>query len=130
MATPVEIVTGYLRSFRSGDAATIAAHVSARFRNDHLSSLGAGSAGRDEYLRRLPGFLAAFSDPEYEIEDIVHEDRGGITEVVVRYRFGATYDGRRIELPGVMWFGVEDGFIVRRADVWDSLTFLEQTGQH
>ncbi|MEM9513514.1 MAG: hypothetical protein AAGA42_01545 [Actinomycetota bacterium] len=41
----------------------------------------------------------------------------------------ATYEGVRIDIPGVMWFAVRDGAITRRTDVWDSMTFLEQTGQ-
>ena len=29
--------------------------------------------------------------------------------VAVRYRLGADVDGHRIDIPGVMWFGVHDG---------------------
>ena len=53
---------------------------------------------------------------------------------VTRYRFRATYaDGpvadAAIDIPGVMWFSVHDDQICTRVDVWDSLTFLQQTGQ-
>ena len=49
--------------------------------------------------------------------------------VAVRYRFRADVDGHRIDIPGVMWFGVRDGLITRRIDTWDSLTFFRQTDQ-
>ena len=32
------------------------------------------------------------------------------------------------DIPGVMLFEIRDGLIARRTDVWDSLTFLRQTG--
>jgi len=47
----------------------------------------------------------------------------------VRYRLSADVDGHRIDIPGVMWFGVRDGLITRRIDTWDSLTFFRQTDQ-
>ena len=47
----------------------------------------------------------------------------------MRYRLGADVDGHRIDIPGVMWFGVRDGLITRRIDTWDSLTFFRQTDQ-
>jgi hypothetical protein len=49
--------------------------------------------------------------------------------VAARYRFGADVDGHRIDIPGVMWFGIRDGLITRRIDTWDSLTFFRQTEQ-
>ena len=49
--------------------------------------------------------------------------------VAVRYRLSADVDGHRIDIPGVMWFGVRDGLITRRIDTWDSLTFFRQTDQ-
>ncbi len=121
----------YLASFRGGSPATIAAHVSEGFRNQHLSALGTGSDGREEYLRRLPDFLSAFTDRAYAVDDVLDRPGAGDdeAEVVVRYRFTATYDGQRIDIPGVMWFRVAGGQIVERVDVWDSLTFLVQTGQ-
>ena len=87
---------------------------------------------RDEYLRRVPDFLSAFTDRAYEIDEVLARPGAAAddaAEVVVRYRFGATYDEHRIDIPGVMWFRVAGGKIVERVDVWDSLTFLVQTGQ-
>ena len=40
----------------------------------------------------------------------------------------ASYDGHPIDITGVMLFEVADGLIARRTDVWDSQTFLRQTG--
>ena len=122
-------MTQYLDAFVGEDPAKIAGFVSAEFRNEHLSALGSGSQGREEYARRLPGFLSTFIDRRYTIEAIVEQIGASEIDIVVRYRFEATYDGHRINIPGVMWFGVGQGLITRRVDVWDSLTFLQQTGQ-
>jgi hypothetical protein len=97
------------------------------FVNEHLSELGSGCVGRDEYRRRLPGFLAEFGDLRYTVEAISALDRVG--EVVARYRLTATYETMPIDIVGVMWFAVRDGKVARRTDVWDSLTFLRQTGR-
>lgn len=129
MSTPVEIVTSYLRTFSWNDPDALAAHVSEGFRNDHNSELGSGCVGRDEYRRRLPHFLESFQDRTYAIVDIVSQTRESCTDVVVRYRFQATYEDTRIDIPGVMWFSVRDQLITKRIDTWDSLTFLTQTGQ-
>ena len=130
MSTPVEIVTSYLGAFSWNDPDALAAHVSEGFRNDHNSALGSGCVGRSEYRRRLPHFMAEFHDRTYVIDDIVSEARESCTEVVVRYRFHATYDGSTFDIPGVMWFSVHDQLITRRIDTWDSLSFLKQTGQY
>ena len=129
MSSSINVVTDYLRAFSWGDADAIASHVSDGFRNEHLSSLGSNCIGRDEYRRRLPHFLAAFADRSYSIEDVVEQERDASTDVVVRYRFNARYEGVDIEIPGVMWFTVHDDAITRRVDVWDSQTFLDQTHQ-
>ena len=133
MSTPIEVVTGYLRSFSGSDPDDIASFVSDGFHNEHLSELGSGCLGRAEYRRRLPHFLASFQDRTYTVEDLVEHVRESGTDVVVRYRFLARYaDGPEpvdIDIPGVMWFSVHDDLISRRMDVWDSLTFMRQTGQ-
>ena len=134
MSSPIDVVTGYLRAFSGSDPDDIASFVSDSFRNEHLSELGSGCTGRTEYRRRLPSFLASFGDRTYTVEDIVEQERESSTDVVVRYRFQATYaDGpvadAAIDIPGVMWFSVHDDQICTRVDVWDSLTFLQQTGQ-
>ena len=134
MSSPIDVVTGYLRAFSGSDPDDIASIVSDSFRNEHLSELGSGCTGRAEYRRRLPSFLASFGDRNYTVEDMVEQVRESSTDVVVRYRFQATYaDGpvadAAIDIPGVMWFSVHDDEICTRVDVWDSLTFLQQTGQ-
>lgn len=129
MSQPIEVVTDYLQSFTRNDPDAPAGFVSDGFRNEHLSELGSGCVGREEYRRRLPHFLSAFTDRSYSIVDIVEQPRDSCTEVVVRYRFEATYGDHHIEIPGVMWFSVHDRLITKRIDTWDSLTFLRQTDQ-
>ncbi len=126
MESRVAVVRQYLDAFTSADPDAIAAVVTDDFVNEHLSELGSGCTGRDEYRRRLPGFLAMFAGARYVIEAI---GALGDTEVVARYRFQADYEGTPIDIPGVMWFDVRDDLIARRTDLWDSLTFLRQTGQ-
>ena len=133
MDTRGDIVSAYLASFATGDADAIAAFVTDDFVNEHLSELGSGSIGRDEYRRRLPEFLSTFVDARYSIvtrADVARTSPPSGGDVVVRYRFEATYDGIPIDIPGVMWFALRDDGITRRTDLWDSLTFLRQTGQH
>jgi ketosteroid isomerase-like protein len=135
VVSPREIVCTYLASFATCDPDAVAGCVTADFVNEHLSELGTGCAGRDEYRRRLDGFLSTFAGARYsvvELAEIVQstDDRspasGGI---VVRYRFEATYEGMPVDILGIMWFTVRDGLVARRTDLWDSLTFLRQTGQ-
>jgi hypothetical protein len=40
----------------------------------------------------------------------------------------ATYEEHALDIPGVMLFAIREGLIAQRTDVWDSLTFLRQTG--
>jgi steroid delta-isomerase-like uncharacterized protein len=132
--TRVEIARAYLAAFETGDPDVVAACVTADFVNEHLAELGSSCAGRDEYRRRLPGFLSTFTNARYIVVEVADTatatDLGAATGgVVVRYRFQATYEGTPIDIPGVMWFDVRDGLIARRTDLWDSLTFLRQTGQ-
>ncbi len=126
-------MTSYLGSFAGGDPDAVAACVTEDFVNEHLSELGTGCVGRDEYRRRLPGFLSTFAGARYAVVDlaeIAHDTSGrGSAGAVARYRFEATYEGTPIDIPGVMWFDVRDGLVARRTDLWDSLTFLRQTGQ-
>jgi ketosteroid isomerase-like protein len=142
-----DTVRAYLGSFETGDPDAVAAFVTTDFVNEHLSELGSGCTGRDEYRRRLPQFLSTFAGARYsivslaEVVDTTAETATDTTPetatgsdagsggVVARYRFEATYDGVPIDIPGVMWFDVRDGLVARRTDLWDSLTFLRQTGQ-
>ena len=113
----------YLAALGENDPDAIAALVSDDFRNEHLSALGSGSTGRAEYRSRLPGFLAHFPERRYLVDEVVDDGSG---EVVVRYRLEALHEGIAVDVPGIMWFTVRDGVIVRRTDCWDSLTYLRQ----
>jgi steroid delta-isomerase-like uncharacterized protein len=124
-----DVARAYLDSFATGDPDAVAACVTDDFVNEHLSELGSGCEGRDEYRRRLPGFLSTFAGLRYTIGTLAEIATPGAGDVVVRYRLEATYEGTPIDIPGVMWFEVRDGLIARRTDLWDSLTFLRQTGQ-
>jgi len=92
--------------------------------NEHTSELGSGLQGRAAYAERLPGFLAQFSALHYEVVDLIVED----DRVAARYRMTANFDGHPIDIPGVMLFRVAGDLVAERTDVWDSLTFLRQTG--
>ena len=129
MANPVDVATSFLRALAGNDPDAIAALVSEGFRNEHQSSLGSDCVGREEYRRRLPHFLDAFQDRNYEVEDLVAQRRESVTDVVVRYRFRALYGEFPLEIPGVMWLTVRGQVVTRRVDTFDSLTFLQQTGQ-
>lgn len=127
MSSAADTVRGYLAAFAAGTPESIAAFVSEEFVNEHLSELGSGCRGKNEYLDRLPGFLATFVGRSYVVEDLVVGDQGAV--IAVRYRFTATFEGSQIDIPGVMWFEIDDGLIEHRTDLWDSLTFLRQTNQ-
>ena len=129
MANPVDVATSYLRALAGNDPDAITALVSEGFRNEHHSALGSDCVGRQEYRRRLPHFLDAFQDRSYEVDDLVAQRRDAVTDVVVRYRFRAAYGPSEIEIPGVMWLTVRGPALTRRVDTFDSLTFLQQTGQ-
>ena len=117
-------VEQYLHSLSAADADGAASLVTDDFHNEHTSALGSTSHGRDDYRRRLPGFLAQFAGLQYEIvETIVEGDH-----VAVRYRLTANFSGHPLDIPGVMLFELRGGLIAHRTDVWDSLTFLRQTG--
>ena len=124
-----EIVRSYLTSFASGDPDAVASCVTDDFVNEHLSELGSGCSGREEYRRRLPDFLSTFLGARYSVVALAETSPPDAGDVIVRYRFEATYEGTPIDIPGVMWFDVRDGLVSRRIDLWDSLTFLRQTGQ-
>ncbi len=119
--TTVEL---YLTALSNGDVDAVIGLVTDDFHNEHTSTLGSSSTGRATYRERLPGFLAQFAALHYEVVDIITEhDR-----VAARYRLTANFDGHPLDIPGVMLFETHDGLIARRTDVWDSLTFLRQTG--
>lgn len=117
-------VEQYLAALSSGDVDAVVALVTENFHNEHTSTLGSSSTGRDTYRQRLPGFLAQFAALQYEVLDIIAED----DRAAARYRLTANFDGHPLDIPGVMLFEIRDGLVARRTDVWDSLTFLRQTG--
>jgi ketosteroid isomerase-like protein len=116
-----------LDAFSRGDPDEIAGLVAAGFHNEHLSSIASSCVGIDEYRRRLPNFLATFVDRSYAVIEVVEQGTESQAQVVVRYDFTALYEGMPIDIPGVMWFTVENGLIAKRTDVWDSGIFVAQT---
>jgi ketosteroid isomerase-like protein len=118
------VVETYLVALSSGDVDGAVSCVANDFANEHTSSLGSSSVGRETYRERLPAFLAQFSALQYEVISLISDgDRAAI-----RYRLTANCSGDPIDIPGVMLFELEHDLITRRTDFWDSLTFLRQTG--
>jgi ketosteroid isomerase-like protein len=122
---PAAVALAYLASFAGRDPDTIAGHVSEGFVNAHASALGSGCTGRDEYVRRLPGFLERFPGLAYHVERVIADG----PHVAVSYRLTATSEDHPIEVRGVMVFEVGDGLIAERTDYWDSLGYLRQIDQ-
>lgn len=123
--TPAEIATTYVNAFATGDPDAVAACVTDDFVNAHASALGSGCSGKDEYRRRLPGFLASLPGLRYEIERVIADGAW----VSVSYRLHAEPGGTPVEIPGVMVIETRDGHVASRTDYWDALTYLRQTGQ-
>lgn len=133
-SSALDVARSYLHALGNDDPDAVAAHVAEGFVNEHQSEIGSGCTGKAAYRERLPGFMATFPNRSYTIVELTGGpttgDAGDETDVVAaRYRFGADVDGHRIDIAGVMWFGLRDGLITRRIDTWDSLTFFRQTGQ-
>jgi predicted ester cyclase len=121
---PIEVARSYLASFADRDPDAIAAHVSDGFVNEHTAALGSSCEGRDEYLRRLPGFLDSMPGLRYEIERIVADG----DQAVAFYTLHAHVDGRGIVVRGAMRMTVSEGLITHRTDYWDAKVFLDQIG--
>jgi predicted ester cyclase len=120
----------YLESFASRDPDRIAAHVTDAFINDHASALGSPCTGRDEYRRRLPGFLASLPDLRYVVsEPLIDGERAAVAYDL--FAQGTRPDGEVVEVHvrGVMLLWFEGTLISQRLDVWDALTYLRQVGQ-
>ena len=123
---PGEVARAYVSAFRTGDPDAVAACVTDDFVNEHISDRGVSTQGVAEYRARLPGFLAEFRDLTYDIEDVVAEG----DKVVVAYTLRACYQGTHpLAIRGVMRLRVAGGRIAHRADYWDGMAFLRQTGQ-
>lgn len=121
---PAAVVLAYLGSFAGREPEAIAGHVADGFVNEHASALGSGCVGRDEYVRRLPGFLERFPGLAYHVEQVIADG----SAVAVAYRLTAIDDDQPVEVRGVMVFDVVEGLIARRTDYWDSLGYLRQIG--
>ena len=122
---PVAVARSYLRSFATGDPDTVVAHVTDDFVNEHTAALSSSSAGKIEYRRRLPDFLAGFSGLRYEIEDLIAAG----DKVAAAYTMHATYEGHEVAVRGVMRLSVRDGLVAHRVDYYDALGFLQQIGK-
>ena len=122
--TPAERCTAYLAAFATGDPDAVVAHVGDEFVNEHTAAVGSGCVGRDEYARRVPGFLASMPGLRYEIEDVVAEGQ----KVAVAYTLHTHVNDRDVAVRGVMRFRVEDDQIAHRIEYWDSLVFQQQAG--
>ena len=122
---PAAACVAYLAAFARGDPDAVAAHVAEGFVNEQTAAVGEGCVGRDEYRRRLPGFIASMPELRYDIEDVVSTgDR-----VMIAYTLRATVNDRDVAVRGVMRFVVDrDGRIARRVDYWDSEVFRQQAG--
>lgn len=124
MTSPADVCRSYLESFATGEPDRIAAHVADGFVNEHTAALGSGCTGRDEYRRRLPGFIASMPGLRYEIERQICEG----DQVANAYTLHATVNGRAISVRGMMRITVRDGLVQDRTDYWDSKVFLQQAG--
>jgi ketosteroid isomerase-like protein len=116
LSSPADICRRYLD--------VVASFVSEDFINEHTSALGSGCQGKDEYRRRLPGFIASMPGLSYEVESQITEG----DQVANAYTLRARVNERDIEVRGMMRITVRDGLITDRTDYWDSKSFLQQAG--
>ena len=124
MSSPADICRRYLESFATGDPDVVASFVSEDFINEHTSALGSGCQGKDEYRRRLPGFIASMPGLRYEVESQITEG----DQVANAYTLRARVNEREIAVRGMMRITVRNGLITDRTDYWDSKSFLQQAG--
>jgi len=124
LSSPADICRRYLESFATGDPDVVASFVSEDFVNEHTSALGSGCKGKDEYRRRLPGFIASMPGLSYEVESQIAEG----DQVANAYTLRARVNEREIAVRGMMRITVRDGLITDRTDYWDSKSFLQQAG--
>lgn len=122
--TPREVCAAYLAAFGTGNPDAVTALVTDDFVNEHTAALGGGCVGKEEYVRRVPGFLTSMPGLRYEVEEILAEgDR-----VAAAYTLRTRVNDRDISIRGVMRFRVEGELIAQRTDYWDSLVFKQQAG--
>jgi steroid delta-isomerase-like uncharacterized protein len=121
------VARAYLGALNAGDPDAIAALVTEDFFNEHTSVLGSSVVGRAAYRERLPGFLGAFADLHYEIEDVlVDGDRAAVPYTLTATCAGPDGVTRPVRVRGMFRFRVADGLIAHRVDYWDSGVFLRQ----
>ncbi|MCF8528246.1 MAG: ester cyclase [Candidatus Nanopelagicales bacterium] len=122
-----EAIKAYLDALNAHDPDAIAACVTEDFHNEHTSALGSSVHGRAAYRERLVGFLAAFTDLNYEVEDLLLDG----VRAVVAYRMTFCVTGsdgalRPVAIRGVFRFAVRDGLVAHRVDYWDGLEYQRQ----
>lgn len=122
--SPVEVATGYIQAFSSGDPDSVVAWVTEDFINNQMGVLGNRFHGRALYRARLGEFLARFEALSYAVEAPVVQ--GNV--VVAPYVMTAEDAGRPIRIEGVMLITVDGDLVSRRDDYWDGLTYLRQIG--
>jgi ketosteroid isomerase-like protein len=119
-----EIAEAYLNAFSTGEPDSVASFVTDDFRNIQVGLLGTGCTGRDNYRERLSGFLAAFRNLRYDVQDLIAEG----DKVAASYTMMFNDGGRKFEIEGVMIMTIRDDRIAVRKDYWDGLSHLKQTG--
>ena len=122
--TPSEVCCAYLAAFASADPDQVTGLVTDGFVNEHAAALGSGCVGRDEYARRVPGFLASMPGLRYEVVEVIAE--GPL--VAAAYVLHARVNEHDVAVPGMMRFRVVGERIAHRVDYWDSLVFQRQAG--
>lgn len=89
--------------------------------------------GLDDYKDYVRGFLSAFPDMEAEVHEMVAED----DVVVVHFTYRGTHEGElegieptgnEVEGTAVIIDRLEDGKIVEKTEVYDTLSFFQQLG--
>lgn len=118
-----DVVRSYLSAFATGDPATVAGHVTDDFENIQVGLLGTGCSGAETYRQRLAGFLGAFENLRYDIEELIAEG----DHVAVAYKMTFTDSKRPMEIEGVMILTLRDSKIAVRKDYWDGLSHIRQT---
>ena len=118
------IALSYLNAFASGSPEAVASHVTDDFQNIQVGLLGTGCVGADTYRERLSGFLAAFTNLKYEVDDLIVDG----DKVAAAYKMTFIDNSRPMQIEGVMIMTMRDGRIAIRRDYWDGLSHLKQTG--
>lgn len=119
-----DIARSYLNAFATGEPAAVASHVTDDFENIQVGLLGTGCSGADTYRERLAGFLGAFTNLKYDVEELIVDG----DKVAAAYKMTFTDNDRPMEVEGVMIMTIRDGKIAVRKDYWDGLSHLKQTG--